>query len=183
MNPISMPSRLNSIPNDLETQHLTPAQYQRSSAKNTALKVGATVLCGTALAAAMIMALKHQPVHDGDFQPMRMLASNETDPCAELNKNGGRYTPIDRPKSLRDATIGLIFFGSLTAPCILGGIVGEIQRRLGNEEDGAIRTSCCCCAAFPMIGFVVAINLYTKFKGMTDGQCWDSSDGWEGSRG
>lgn len=53
MNPISMPSRLNSMPDDMEAQYLAPAQHQPSSAKNTALKVGATALCGAALAAAM----------------------------------------------------------------------------------------------------------------------------------
>lgn len=53
MNPISNPSRLNSMPDDMEAQYLVPAQHKPSSAKNTAFKVGTTVLCGAALAAAM----------------------------------------------------------------------------------------------------------------------------------
>lgn len=183
MNPISTPSRLNSMPDDMEAQYLAPAQHQRNSVKSTALKLGATVLCGAALAAAMIAALKHQPVDDNNFQPMRMLAGNDTDPCAELNENGGRYTPLDRPKSLRDATIASILFGSMAAPCLFGIVVGELRHRLGREDGRDTMISCCFCAAFPMIGFGVAIALYAQFKGMKDGQCWDSTEEWKGSRG
>lgn len=183
MNLISMPSRLNSTPNDVEAQSLAPPRYHQDSTKTIALKIGATVLCSAALAAAVVSALKLQPVNDGNFQPMRMLASNDTDPCAELNKNGGRYTPLDRPKSLRDATIASIFFGSIAAPCLFGMVVGELRHRLGREDGRGMMGACCLCAAFPMIGFGLAMGLYGEFKGMTDGQCWDSTEGWEGSRG
>lgn len=194
MNSVSAPNRFNSIPYGSESQDkATRGQHSR---KLMTMKVGAAVLCGAALAAKMIASLRQGSSPTSDFGQMRMLATNETepfsnqtntsllnetDPCAELNKDGGNYVPFDRSEYMKGELFYVGFFSVLALPCLLGLVCiganihlndARVSPQEAVEESRQACSGGLFCLAVAAIAIGNSVHSYFEYKGMTDGECW-----------